>query len=319
MPIDGIRVDEPFYFSSAGASDEVKVEHNGSDFYIINDTGSTFLHNTTAGALTIIDNGVSNNQFVVNHLNGNVGIGTSNPSYSLEAQKTGVGAMIVANRTDGATMELAGAAGSGIVGTRTAHPVDIRTNIVSRINIDISGNVKIPAAYVTTIGGTNADLYIDSTGLIGPNPSSVRFKENIREPADIDTNWIYNVDVKKYDMKPEQGGQPDNIGVIAEQVATVNDSVILYGVHEIIENETPKLLNNSQYDLSQTAALLPGIERNDIPIYRKTADLNGNDIQIMEYKTLQLLPISVKHTAFIMPILRELQKLRTEVDTLKNG
>ncbi len=68
---------------------------------------------------------------------GYVGIGTSDPSAKgLEVVNTGTGAQFWANRTDGATMEFSASANAGIIGSRTAHELRFRYNLVNQLVFD---------------------------------------------------------------------------------------------------------------------------------------------------------------------------------------
>lgn len=307
MAIDGCGVDEPFYFSSAGAADEASVQHDGTDFLINNDTGKTKFGNGSGYQVTI------------DHATGYVGIGTETPAYGLHRYNTGANAIVAAERASGAINLMQATALYAQFGSISAHPTRIMVNSAYKVSVDTSGNVMIPAAYTTVISGVNTDLYIDSTGLIGPNPSSIRFKENIREPNDVDSNWILQVPIKKYDMKAERGGEKDKIGVIAEEVEPINSKIVRYAVHEITESG-PVLLNGSEYDLSEAlASIKPGEERDDLPVYRKSLDKEGDDIKIKEWKQLTLLPISVNLTDLIVPLLHRIQILESRIKVLEGG
>jgi hypothetical protein len=99
---------------------------------------------------------------------GKVGIGTWSPGYTFEVETTNEGAQVVAQRTDGATMEFSASGNYGIAGTKTDHPVRLRVNDIMIMQLNASGN------YIDMIGGG----YYDGTW----NPSSSReVKENIRD------------------------------------------------------------------------------------------------------------------------------------------
>ena len=53
MATTAARSQLPFYFSSAGSNDEAKIEHDGSDFLIDNDTGDTKFGDKSNYHLTI--------------------------------------------------------------------------------------------------------------------------------------------------------------------------------------------------------------------------------------------------------------------------
>lgn len=82
-------------------------------------------------------------------MNGNVGIGTSSPTnfgsnFRLMEVKGSDFGVIQATSTSGSTtVEMMGASGSGAIGTRTNHPLLLRTNDTERARIDSSGNLLV--------------------------------------------------------------------------------------------------------------------------------------------------------------------------------
>jgi len=126
---------------------------------------------------------------------GDVGIGTSSPDYSFEVERTGEGAQMIANRTDGATMEFSASGSYGIAGTKTNHPVRLRVNDNMIMQLNGSGN------YIEMIGGGTyngtwnpsssrelkeniADLTTDEAmeALVGLNPVKFNYKRDKTEP-----------------------------------------------------------------------------------------------------------------------------------------
>jgi hypothetical protein len=98
---------------------------------------------------------------------GNVGIGTSSPGWSVEVERTGENAAFVVDRTDGATCYINSTDAAGNFGTTTDHPVRIITSGTTVMTVNETGN------YLDMIGGG----YYNGTW----NPSSSReVKENIK-------------------------------------------------------------------------------------------------------------------------------------------
>jgi len=81
------------------------------------------------------------------------------------------------------------------------------------------------AAYLTNVGTTREDLYVDNTGKVGYISSSVRYKDNISDMEDI--KWLYKLRPVNYtyisdSLKIKQ------YGLIAEEVEQINSSFVSY-------------------------------------------------------------------------------------------
>jgi parallel beta-helix repeat protein len=94
-----------------------------------------------------------------------------------------------------------------------------------RMRIDNAGMIILPAVYNSDVGGTNHALYIDSTGKIGKDPSSARYKDNIVNMED--TSWIYDLHPVNFNFKSDES-KSKQYGLIAEEVNVVNSSLVMY-------------------------------------------------------------------------------------------
>ena len=89
-------------------------------------------------------------------VNGNVGVGTTSPTNfgsnfkMLAVQGSDFGVVQAISANGATTLEMMGANGTGFVGTRTNHPLVLRTNDTERMRIDSSGNLLVGT---TTAGG----------------------------------------------------------------------------------------------------------------------------------------------------------------------
>lgn len=106
-----------------------------------------------------------------------------------------------------------------------------------------SGAIQTLPTYSATVGATNRDLYIDDTGVIGYVSSSRRYKENIRDLEDI--HWLSCLRPVLFDRILGMKGE---MGLVAEEVAEVNPSVVSFddkGLPETVQYKaliTPMLL-----------------------------------------------------------------------------
>ena len=109
--------------------------------------------------------------------------------------------------------------------------------------------MKAPEVYNSTVGGTNRDLYIDNTGLIGYVSSIRASKKNI---TTLDSaSWLNKLSpvTFNYRKKDKEGNYTDDsyseleYGLIAEEVEKVNPELVFYDV----DSTGKKLLRGVSY------------------------------------------------------------------------
>lgn len=308
MPIDDVYVDEPFYFSSSGSQKEILIKHTGTSALMENTVGDMTFTASAAGAKI---NLVADSMTVqLDSANKHFGVNTAAPGFTIEAVESG-GAQIVA--TEAVTpIAMLIAAGSmyGFCGTNTNHEVRFLTNNTYRMELDTNGNLTIPAAYTTVIGGTNTDLYIDSTGLIGPVPSSIRYKENISPVTEQETEWIYQAVVKEFNFK---GDSKKQIGVIAEEIEVINPACVRYEVYKV-DGETLTKLDRSKYKLQRDeGAITPNVDSLEDVEYKESNDMAA----VMAQITVRRIPEGTSKDYIKFSMLKELQKLNARVAALE--
>jgi len=93
---------------------------------------------------------------------GNVGIGTSSPAYQVEIENTGANALLVLDRTDGASTFIEGGATDSVIGSVGSNDVKIAYNSVPVVTIGAGGAIttsgNVTAGNFTTAGQMQADL-----------------------------------------------------------------------------------------------------------------------------------------------------------------
>lgn len=101
-------------------------------------------------------------------------------------------------------------------------------------NINGSGNMICGGVYTATVGGTNRDVYVDSTGLVGYVSSTRESKLNIQRIESA--QWLHQLEPVSFNYKAKDKdgnfiNEPDgdiNYGLIAEDAELVNASICYY-------------------------------------------------------------------------------------------
>ena len=108
------------------------------------------------------------------------------------------------------------------------------------IQIGSTRRIDLPAVYGTAISSPMRDLYVESTGQLGYDPSIRASKINIADNNDV--SWLYNLTPKTYN-KRKRVSQDTNewsneaesdlqYGLIAEEVEPVNSNICFYDVDD---------------------------------------------------------------------------------------
>jgi hypothetical protein len=148
-------------------------------------------------------------------------------------------------------------------------------------------NVFVTSITDNTTGGSETDLYIDTgTGHIGPASSSLKYKTNIRDVDEADIAALAQLRVRKFDSI--RGPGRDEIGLVAEEVAETMPRIVRYKTNLIYRDEL-------------------------------TTGPNGEEVttQVFDHAELTDEPDGVNYSKLIVPMLKEIQMLRAELDELK--
>lgn len=141
------------------------------------------------------------------------------------------------------------------------------------------GGVEMLSVYSDIISSNVRDLQIDDAGRLGYVSSSIKYKKNV---ADLDNSErIFDLRPVKFDLI--DGSETGKAGLIAEEVDEVMPDIVSYKREEI----------------SGKIKLAPGDSYDGIIGYKKTT-----------------IPETVNYTRLIVPLLKEVQKLKELVDIL---
>ena len=159
---------------------------------------------------------------------------------------------------------------------------DFTFNVAMEIDLT-DGGIKMPDVYSDSVDPNYyKSLYIDHTGKIGYYSSSIRYKENVRDVADGDTEWIHRLRPVFFDYKAPLTGD-NKCGLIAEEVAQIHPEIVRF--ERVLTYPEPT----------------PG-------------DPDPNEDPIITFNDT---PAGVEYPDLIVPMLAEVQKLRARVDTLE--
>jgi hypothetical protein len=106
----------------------------------------------------------------------------------------------------------------------------------TRMVISSGGSITALGVYDATVGGTNRDVFVDNTGLIGYVSSFRASKKNIAPLSK--TDWLHKLNpvTFNYRVKDSTGKYTDSAykekeyGLVAEEVETVNPEMVFYDV-----------------------------------------------------------------------------------------
>jgi hypothetical protein len=220
-------------YSSSNSNNAVNLSTGTKDVFLSLPGSKTVRFDDATGGVTIASN---------------VGIGTATTSTTLGRNITinggsaGTNTGIVLQTAGTERGLLYGSDAQVVFGSSTNVPAVFITNNTERARIDASGNLIVPGVYSATVGGTNRDVFVDDTGLIG-YVSSIRASKMDIAPVE-DTDWLLQLEPVSfhYRKKDENGytDEPDGAkeyGLIAEDVESVKPELCFY---DIVDGE-PKL------------------------------------------------------------------------------
>lgn len=137
---------------------------------------------------------------------------------------------------DYATITKTGGGRLDIDNYATSQPITMSFATTERFRLASTGDLTVLGVYNATVGGTNRDVFVDNTGLIGYVSSFRASKKNIAPISN--TDWLHRLNpvTFNYRVKDSTGNYTDSAykeleyGLVAEEVETVNKEMVFYDV-----------------------------------------------------------------------------------------
>ncbi|MCP5050977.1 MAG: hypothetical protein GY940_27685 [bacterium] len=134
--------------------------------------------------------------------NGNIGIGTSTPAYTMELVRATENAQLAATRTGGPTTMISSTGTAGFVGTMSNHELRIMVNNNTKMTVDTNGQIGIGTQtpshpmHVSTDSVTNASIYLERSGGAGAIVSGANSGVNIGSETNHEVRILVNGQIK---------------------------------------------------------------------------------------------------------------------------
>ncbi len=203
---------------------------------------------------------------------GDVGIGTWSPGQDLEIEKTDEDIIILCDRTDGASAQMAAKEAKTMFGSRTNHQLNLTVNNQPELMIDTDGDVaigKTSASYKLQVWNDAETGYGYSDGGAWNTGSSREFKENIKDlTADAAMEAFKKLNPIRYYYKGVEE-KDEQLGFIAEDVpeivATNNrDAISAMDIVTLLTKvvqEQQKSLDNQQKTIDLLKKEIDGLKK----------------------------------------------------------
>jgi hypothetical protein len=227
-----------------------------------------YLRNDGSGNALTVDDGSSGNTVFVIDSSGNVGIGTSSPSFGIELSGSGNSSYLRTVRTGGKTGTFGSDASSAFVEAVGNTPFTFYTNAAERMRIDSSGYMHIGDTVLAYLSSTKATSILPGTiytrrettaarghlefynpnGAVGSitttnsstaynTSSDYRLKENV--------NYDFDATTRLKELKPARFNfiaNPDTTvdGFLAHEVSSIVPEAITGEKDAVDENGNPK-------------------------------------------------------------------------------
>lgn len=198
------------------------------------------------------------------------------------------------------------------VGSFTNHQVKLYVGNSGKATVNTDGTFSNAAAYTYDVNGmTFRDTKTKDDGTFGYDSSSKRYKIIIGPINDI--SWIYNIEIVRYKSKINPA--IERVGMIAEQVETLNADVCYYETYQIIDNE---LVPISTDEIENWLEIKRAGEKNKITtiVAKKYTDEKKETTKDEEIEITSVVQ-GINNTEFIPYLIQALQDQKSKNDELE--
>jgi len=205
--------------------------------------GGALIFQTRANGQDLADNMIIDND-------GKIGIGNTSPNYDVHISAPANASLALSStdrnghgenwyiKNDDGTLTFISA--DADYGSSTA-----------RLKLYDSGQVDALGIYDAAISGTTRDVSVKNDGRVGYVSSSIRYKKDVKDIADI--SWIYKL--RPVDFKYKEDNSK-NWGLIAEEVHEIKPELVSYN-----DNKEPETVNYSKLSVLLLKAVQEAMER----------------------------------------------------------
>ena len=174
-------------------------------------------------------------------------------------------------------------------GTQSAKPIHIYTSTYTdQIVLGTDGSIIMANAVDDALGNLRATYWDSTTGQIGYDSSSIRFKENVEDITVEESSKVYDLRPVTFD---KIDGAKDQMGLIAEEVNELFPNAVFYDREEIWGDRVD--------EDGKTYSCVVG--------YKLAIDAN----------TGKPIPAGINYEFLITPLIKEVQNLKQEITALK--
>ena len=170
---------------------------------------------------------------------------------SLGSQNSAIGSGSLTNLTSGTANSsygyLSGSAYTGAEGNNICIGANV-LGTAGESNVTRIGNTSTTQVFIRGISGNiviGAAVICNTNGQLGTISSSIKFKENIQDMMDEDSNSIYHLRPVTFNYKSDKE-KHRQIGLIAEEVEKINKDLVVYDAlgecHSVKYHDLPILL-----------------------------------------------------------------------------
>jgi hypothetical protein len=266
------------------------ITSGSNNFFVDSVTGNVGIGTSTPAKKLEVKGDFNANDTLYVTTNGRVGIGTDNPTMALHAYSSDGSSYVATIQNAGETDDYGLRIIAGNDGSENVVLIRDRTNSDNLLYLRGDGRFVVPGVYDdTTVNAAN--LNINSNGVFLRSTSSIKYKTDVNDVDNSSSDSIYSMRPITY--RPKNESEYENTtfyGFIAEEMAEIEPSLVHYGYnyedYEIVTDDN----GDQERILKENATLKPeGVQYERIVVLLvKEMQKQNEKIQILEYEKTNL-------------------------------